>query len=328
MLRREFIAGLGSAAVWPPAVRAQQTVRLRRVAIPSNPANPANEAAFLTALARAGWVEGRNAAFDRYGAVDTDARGGIGRIRAEVAGIVARSPDVILCVGTPITSMLKQQTSRIPVVFTSVSDPVVSGLVASFAHPGGNLTGFTAEEPTFAGKWVSLLKDIAPGVRSIMVLYDPGNPNWRGYLRTLEAAAAALGVSISAAPVASIGEIERQIASFAGEPGAGLVVVPTGQTINNREMIAALAARHRLPAMYPRKYFATSGGLASYGSDDTDEWRRAADYVDRILRGEKPGDLPVQAPTKFAFILNLKAAAAIGLEVPASVQLQADEVID
>jgi putative ABC transport system substrate-binding protein len=326
MRRREFIAGLGSAAMWPVVGQAQQPAR--RIGIPSAPVGAAVEAAFLAALARSGWVQGRNLALDRYGVVTTDGGGDIGRIRAEVAGIVAKSPDLILSVGTLITSMLKQQTSRIPVVFTSVSDPVVSGLVASFAHPGGNLTGFTGEEPSLAGKWVSLLKDIAPRVSNLMVLYDSGNPNWRGYLQTLEAAASPLGVSIRAAPAASVGEIERQIESFAGEPSAGMIVVPTGQTINNREMIAALAVRHRLPAMYARKYFATSGGLASYGSDDTDEWRRAADYVDRILRGEKPGDLPVQAPTKFEFVLNLKAATAIGLEVPTSVQLLADEIIE
>ena len=214
------------------------------------------------------------------------------------------------------------------IVFISVTDPVASGFVASFARPGGNITGFTSEEPSIAGKWLAILKEIAPRITTAMVLYYPENPNWQEHWRTIDAAAPAIGISVTAAPVADAGEIAHRIESFAQKPNAGLVVVPSGLTTINREMIAVLAARHRLPAVYAHTYFATSGGLVSYGSDNNDLFRRAAEYVDRILRGTKPADLPVQAPTKFELAINLKAAKALGLTVPNTLLVSADDVIE
>jgi len=331
MRRRAFITLLGGAAAgWPLAARAQQRQGLRRIALFAGILNDPNDAvilaapaAFAEALAQAGWVEGRNISIERRFPV-----GDSGRIRSEATDVIARSPDAIVCVGTQSTGIVKQLTSTIPIVFVNVADPVASGFVASFAHPGGNITGFTSVQFSLAGKWLSLLRYIAPGVRNVMLLYDPNNPNWQGFLQTLEAAAPTVGVSARAAPAASIGEIERQIESSAHEPAAGMIVVPGAATINNREMIAALAVRHRLPAIYPYKMFATSGGLASYGFDFSDGFRGAANYVNLILKGTKPADLPVQAPTKFEFVINLKAATAIGLTVSTSVQLLADDVIE
>jgi putative tryptophan/tyrosine transport system substrate-binding protein len=209
-----------------------------------------------------------------------------------------------------------------------VSDPVASGFVASFARPGGNITGFTDEEYSFGAKWLSILKEISPDISRVMVLYDPGNANWDGYLRALQAAERSMMVSVSPAPLNGSGDIPRQIESFAREPGIGMIVVPSGLTIVNREMIIALAAMQRLPAMYPFKFFAASGGLAAYGPDLPDLWRRAAEYADRILRGEKPADLPVQAPTKFELVVNNKTAKAMGLIISESFLNLADEVIE
>jgi putative ABC transport system substrate-binding protein len=334
MRRREFIAGLAgtvaASAICSLSVRAQQPNRLPRVAVLTN--NPANNegadqfqaqlGAFTEALARLGWTDGRNVRIERWGARD-DSR--IGAIAAELVGT---APNIILTLGTDSTQIFERRTSTIPIVFVNVADPVASGLVASFARPAGNITGFTSVEFSFAGKWLSILRDIAPGIANVMVLYAPQNPNWTGYLRTIEVAAQSLQVTVRPAPVSAVDDIERHIAAFAPERTAGMIVVPSGPMIANRETIAALATRHRLPAIYPYRDFANSGGLASYGSDTVDIWRRAAEYVDRILRGAKPGDLPVQAPTKFEFVVNLKAAKAIGLTVPEPVVLLADEVIE
>jgi putative tryptophan/tyrosine transport system substrate-binding protein len=328
MRRREFIAGLGGAAAWPFAARAQQADRFPLVAVMTGYGSDveirANIAAFMEALARLGWTDGRNVRIEieRYGPGDAS------RIRATAAELAGKAPNVILTVGTESTEILKQRTSIIPIVFVNVADPVAGGLVASFAHPAGNITGFTSMEFSFAGKWLSILRDLAPSIASVMVLYFPENPNWAGYLRTIEAAAKSLQVSIRATPVTVAAEIAPHIEAFAREPAGGMIVVPSGPTIANREIIAALAARYRLPSIYPYKSFANSGGLASYGSDTIDVYRRAAEYVDRILRGAKPGDLPVQAPTKFEFVINLKAAKAIGIAVPDPVLLLADEVIE
>jgi putative tryptophan/tyrosine transport system substrate-binding protein len=327
MRRREFIAGLGGVAASPLVARAQPGERMRRISIlstasPHDPYIVAAQAAFLEALSHAGWMESRNIRIERrYGSADDS------HIRADAADIIARSPDVIVCSGTQVTAIVKQQTSTIPVVFLNVADPVTSGFVANFPHPGGNITGFTSLEFSLAGKWLSILKDIAPRVHNVMVLYSPDNSNWRGYLQTLQSAAPVLGISLSAMPAAGLREIERQIDSFAQHQGAGMIVVPSGQTIVNREMIAALAMRHRLPAIYSYKYFATSGGLVSYGTDTADSYRRVAQYVDRILRGEKPADLPVQQPTKFELVINLKTAKALGLTIPETLLATADEVI-
>jgi putative ABC transport system substrate-binding protein len=325
MRRREFMAGLAGAATWTFAARAQQAAAMPVIALigtnsESDDRLRAEHAAFAEALAKLGWTDGRNVAIAyRWGDASDD------RIRAAVAEL---APDAIVVTGSEVTAILKRQTSRIPIVFVNVADPIANGFVASFSHPGGNITGFTSMEFSFAGKWLSLLKDIAPGVANVMVLYSPQNSNWTGYLRTIEAAAQVLHVTIRTAPVAAADGIARDIEAFARGPGAGMIVLPSGPTIANRETIAALAARHHLPAMYPYRYFAASGGLASYGSDTIDLYRRAAQYVDRILRGAKPGDLPVQAPTKFEFVINLKVAKAIGLTVPEPVLLLSDEVIE
>jgi putative ABC transport system substrate-binding protein len=328
MRRREFIAGLGGAAAWPVVAQAQQMDRLPWIAVlttsgRSDARNQTERAAFVEALAKLGRTDGRDIRIEHlWGDADD------GRIRVIAAELAAKGPNVILASGTQVTGILKRQTSVIPIVFVNVADPAASGFVASFARPAGNITGFTSVEFSFAGKWLSILRDLAPGIVNVMVLYFPENANWTGYLRTIEAAAAGLPVSVHAAPMAMPDEIAPQIETFAREPSAGMIVLPGGQTIANRAMIAALAARHGLPAVYPYSYFATSGGLASYGSDTIDIYRRAAGYVDRILHGAKPADLPVQAPTKFEFVINLKAAKAIGLTVPASLQLLADEVIE
>jgi putative ABC transport system substrate-binding protein len=326
MRRREFIAGLAGTAAWPVVGRAQQSERVRRIGVltatGSNDTDANADAEFTEALARAGWIEGRNIDIERrFLAGDTD------RIHSDAADIVSKSPDLIVCRGTQITMLVKQRTSNIPLVFVNVADPVASGFVATFARPGGNITGFASLEFSLAGKWLSILKNIAPDLRNAMVLYSPENDNWRGYMQTLQVGAPALGISIRAAPAAEISEIERHIKSISQEVGFGMIVVPSGVTNVNREMIAALAVRYRLPAMYPHKFFATSGGLASYGTDTDDLYRRAAQYVDRILRGTKPNDLPVQAPTKFELVINLKTATAIGLTIPETLLATADEVI-
>ena len=327
MKRREFILALGGTAAWPLAARAQQGERMRRVGILTSAFDEIDDngpyRVFEEALAKMGWIAGRTVAIERRVGGGDDRRA-----RAHAAELVAAALDVIVCSGTQVTAILQQQTRTIPIVFVNVADPVASGFVASFAHPGGNITGFTNLEFSFASRWLSLLKDIALSVANVMVLYSPDNANWRGYLPTLEAAAPALRVSIRAAPAADAGEIERHVESFAREPGAGMLVLPSGLMNANREIIPALAARYRLPAMYPVKDFAVSGGLAAYGSEFNDPYRRAAQYVDLILKGTKPGDLPVQAPTKFEFVINLKTAKALGLDVPDKLLALADEVIE
>jgi putative ABC transport system substrate-binding protein len=329
MQRRKFITLLGGAATaWPLAVRAQKAERVQRVAMltPGGDELDNSDApskVFAEALAKLGWIAGRNVIIDRR-------LGGSGDrlARAYAADTVAAAPDIIVCPGTQITAILQQQTRTIPIVFVNVSDPVGSGLVASFAHPGGNITGFTNMEASFAGRWLSLLKDVAPSVSKVLVIYYPDNPNWRGYLPPIEAAARALAVSIEATQVADIGEITRCIEAFAHEPGAGMVVLPSGLMNANRDTIPRLAAQHRLPAMYPVKFFAVSGGLATYGSEYNEPYRRAAQYVDLILRGAQPSDLPVQAPTKFELVINLKTARALGLTIAPAVLAIADEVIE
>jgi len=332
MRRRELIQGLGgaaaSSAIRPLASRAQQMDRPPWIAVlttssESDVRNRIERAAFTEALAKLGWIDGRDIRIEHlWGDADD------GRIRAVAAELAGKGPNVILASGTQVTEILERQTSVIPILFVNAADPVASGFVASFARPAGNVTGFTSVEFSLAGKWLSILRDLAPGIANVMVLYFPDNANWTSYLRTIEAAAESLPVTVRAAPMAAADEIVPRIESFAREPAAGMIVLPGGQTIANREMIAALAARHRLPAVYPYSYFTASGGLASYGSDTTDIYRRAAGYVDRILYGARPADLPVQAPTKFEFVINLKAAKAIGLMVPVSLQLLADKVIE
>jgi putative tryptophan/tyrosine transport system substrate-binding protein len=330
MQRREFITLLGgAAAAWPLTARAQQPNAVKRIGWLSttgeqDPQHQAQRRAFHQEFAKLGWTDGQNFRVDhRWTSGEDDSRA-----RTLAMEVVATAPDVILTSGTQLTAIFKQQTSTIPIVFVTVADPVVSGLVASFARPGGNITGFTNVESSLIGKWLSILTDIAPGITRAMVLYFPGNRNWIDYLRTIEAAGPSLRVAVSAAPVNHADEIARQIEPFVREPGAGMIVLPSGFTVVNREKIAALAAQYRLPAIYSNGAAAESGGLVSYGTDTLDLYRRAASYVDRILRGAKPADLPVQAPVKFELVINLKAAKAIGIEVPYNVLLLADRVID
>jgi putative ABC transport system substrate-binding protein len=329
MQRRSFLTLLGgSAAAWPLAARAQQTDRMRRVGVLSALAEDDRQsrseiAALREGLAKLGWITGRNLQSD-----DRFAAGDERLIYAFAGELVGRAPDVILARGTQATAILKQLTSTIPVIFVPVSDPVASGFVASFARPAGNMTGFTDQEYSFGGKWLSILKSIVPDVSRVILLFDRGNANWDGYLGTLQDAGRSTSVSVNPAPVNAAGDIELQIDSFAREPGAGMIVVPSGLTIGNREMIIALAARHRLPAIYPFKFFAADGGVAAYGPDLSDLWRRAAEYVDRILKGAKSSELPVQAPTRFEFVINLQTARTLGIDVPATLLSLADEVIE
>jgi putative ABC transport system substrate-binding protein len=330
MKRRDFITLLGGAAALPLAARAQQGGQPKRVEwLRGNAEGPDDGLShillqnFERQIANLGWVVGRDIRIEaRLFFGDND------QFRATVKGVVDRAPDVILATGTQLTAILKQQTSTIPIVFVNVADPVASGFVASFAHPGGNITGFTSEEYSLAGKWLNLLKDMVPDIARVMFLYYPANANWNGYLRAIEAGAPSLGLQISPSAVASFDEITRGVEAFAREPKGGMIVQPSALMVNNRERIAKLAAQHRLPTVYPYDYFTRSGGLVSYGSDSLDMYRRAASYVDRILKGEKPADLPVQAPTKFELIINLKAAQAIGLTIPLHLQQLADEVIE
>jgi ABC-type uncharacterized transport system substrate-binding protein len=323
--RREFITLLGGAAAWPLAARAQQE-RLRRIGVLMNFAADDAEgqvrlAAFLQGLQEAGWAVGRNVQIElRWGAADNEL------YRKHAAELGALAPDVIFASATPSVQALQHANRTMPIVFAMVGDPVGMGLVANLARPGGNATGFTPMEFGFGAKWVELLKEIAPGVTRVAVLRDltigPAQ------LSAIQAVAPSFGVELSAVGVGDAGEIERSIAAFARSSNGGLVVTASTSALVHRDLIIMLAARHRLPAVYPFRYFVTRGGLISYGANPLDQYRRAAGYVDRILKGEKPADLPVQAPTKYELVLNLKTAKALGLDVPPPVLARADEVIE
>jgi putative ABC transport system substrate-binding protein len=327
MRRRAFITLLASAAAaLPVAVRAQQSGSIRRVGVLTS--NDEKEgpvlAAFRDALDKLGWSEGRNIRIDyRFGAGD------VSRYRAYAAELVGLAPDVILASTTPTLQALVQRTHTIPIVFYQVSDPLADGFITSLARPGGNVTGFANNEFSMSGKWLELLKDIAPQMNRAMVILDPENPTWRGYFRTIEAVAPTLGVQITPTPVIDVATIERAIETFAREPNGGIVIFPGPATTTRVEVIADLAVRYRLPAVYSAGSSAVEkGGLMSYGTDVVDQIRKAAGYVDRVLKGAKPGDLPVQQPTKFILIINLKTAKALGLTVPLSLLGRADEVIE
>ena len=330
MKRREFIIFLGGAAfAWPLAARAQQGDRVRRIGVllggdtQTDREGQARTAAFLDAFQRLGWTDGRNVRIEyRWGAGDID------RIKALAAELVRSAPDAIVVSSNTALTELHRLTSTIPIVFTQVSDPVDSGFVAGLARPGGNITGFQAFEPAIGGKWLGVLKEAAPNLSRVAVLFGSDSASNVAYLRAAEAVAPSLGVTVTAVDVHDGGEIERTVATFASQPDGGLIVCPYAHNIANRGSIIILAARHRLPAIYPYRYFATEGGLISYGPDQIDQWRGAATYVDRILRGEKPGELPVQAPTKFELVVNLKTAKALGLNIPPAFPLRADEVIE
>ena len=329
--RRKFLATLGgAAAAWPLAARAQQPDRMRRIGVlmgytESDLEVQAHIAAFREGLQKLGWTEGRNIQIDTRWAAPDDAAS----MRRFAKELVALQPDVILSNTTPTTTALLQQTLTIPIVFAIVADPVGSGFVASFARPGGNVTGFTFTEPTMAGKWLELLKEIAPRVVRIAMLFNPVSATYADYwLNPFRAAAPSFAVEAIAAPVRDTSELESVIAAQAREPNGGLIAMPDSFTDAHRIEITSLAARYRLPAVYPFRFFAEVGGLLSHGVDRTDNFRRAATYVDRILKGEKPADLPVQTPTKYELVINMKTAKALGLTVPQTLLARADEVIE
>jgi ABC-type uncharacterized transport system substrate-binding protein len=329
MRRREFITLLGGAALgWPLAARAQQADRVRRIGMLIHYSQTDREsqtriAAFLDTLQRLGWTDGRNVRIEyRWSAGDA------GREKASAAELVRSKPDVIVVAGWTALAELQRLTSMIPIVFTQVSDPVDSGFVASLARPGANISGFQNFEPAMGGKWLGVLKEAAPNMRRAAVLFGSDSVATVALLRAAEAVASALAVDVTAIDVHAGVEIERAIATFASQPDGGLIVTSHPNFVANRGLIILLAARHRLPAVYPFRYYATEGGLMSYGPDQIDQWRGAATYVDRILRGEKPAELPVQAPTKYETVINLKTAKALGLEIPSSVLARADEVIE
>jgi putative ABC transport system substrate-binding protein len=330
MRRREFITLLcGAAAAWPLTARAQQPDRMRRIGVlmgfpESDSQAQSFIAAFQNGLQKLGWTDGRNVRIDtRWAAFDAESRQ---RFAKE---LIALQPDLILSHTTPTTAALLQQTRTIPIIFATVTDPIGSGFVASLSRPGGNVTGFTLVEPTMAAKWVELLKEIAPRVNWIAMLFNPATATYADYfLKPFKAAAASFAVAAIAAPAHDTSELESVIAAQAREPNGGLIVMPDSFTDAHRVEITSLVARYGLPAIYAYRFFTERGGLLSYGADLRDNFRRAADYVDRVLKGEKPADLPVQAPTKFELTINLKTAKVLGLTVPPSLLGLADEVIE
>jgi putative ABC transport system substrate-binding protein len=331
MRRREFITLLGGAAatpaVWPRVARAQD--RLRRIGVligyaESDPEAQAWVAAFREELQKLGWTEGRNVRFDiRW------ATGNRETIQRAAKELVASQPELVLSSSTPTTAALLQQTRTIPIIFALIADPIGSGFVASFPRPGGNATGFTNLESTMASKWLELLKEIAPRVNRVALLFNPATaPYFEYFVNPFKAAAASFAVEAITAPIRDTSELESAVAGQAGTPNGGLVVMPDSFMVARRAEIISRAARYRLPAVYPIRIYTELGGLLSYGYDPLDNFRRAATYADRILKGAKPSELPVQAPVKFELTINLKTAKALGLDVPAQLQQRADEVIE
>jgi putative ABC transport system substrate-binding protein len=326
--RRELIALLGGAATWPLAAHAQQAERMRRLGVlmahaENDPEGQIFVAVVRETLQKLGWAEGRNIRIDVRWAAEIELMPGFAK------ELVALQPDLILANNTPTTAAVLQQTAIIPIVFAVVADPVGSGFVASLARPGGNVTGFTLTEPTMTSKWLELLKEIAPHVSRVAFLFNPATTPYRDiYLNPFKAAAPNFAVQAIPTPVHSASELESLIAAQAREPNSGLIVMPDGFMNVHRAEITSLADRWRLPAVYPFRFFAELGGLLCYGNEQRDQFRLAATYVDRVLRGGKPSDLPVQAPVKFELVINLKTAKALGLDVPAQLQQRADEVIE
>jgi putative ABC transport system substrate-binding protein len=329
MRRREFIAGLGSAAAWPLAARAQQGDRMRRIGVLTNlPANDtemqSRNGAFLDALQQLGWAPGRNVEIEyRWGAEVAD------RNREYAAELVALAPDVIVSAGgSPGVAALQRATRTVPIVFASIVDPVGQGFVESLARPGGNITGFTIFEYGLSVKWLGLLKEIVPGMLQVAVARDATTAIGNGQWGAIQSVAPSFGVELRPVDTHEANAIERSVAAFArAEKNGGLIVTPSGLATFHRELIITLAARHRLPTVYPFRYYVTGGGLISYGPNFIDQYRAAAGYVDRILKGEKPADLPVQAATKYELAINLKTAKALGLTIPERLLATADEVI-
>jgi len=328
MKRRTFIAMLGgAAAAWPLAARAQQPDRVRRIGVlitlaADDPEAQARIGAFLQGMQEFGWTLGRNVRIDYRWARDVNS---ISRYATE---LVALAPDVILANANPSVVALQRATPSVPIVFVAVTDPVAASFVENLARPGSNATGFSTGEYGTSAKWLELLKEIAPSITQVAVLQDPQNLSSLPQFAAIQSVAPSLGVELKSLPLRDVGEIERILAAFARGSNLGLIATRTQAANLRRDLIIALAARHRLPAVYPLRFFVTGGGLASYGPDIVDQYRRAAGYVDRILRGEKPADLPVQAPTKYELVINLKTAKALGLDVPSSLLARADEVIE
>jgi ABC-type uncharacterized transport system substrate-binding protein len=329
MRRREFITLIvGAAAAWPLAARAQQPERVRRIGVlvgfaADDPAAQRRVLAFAQALAQLGWTDGRNARIEiRWSAGDPE------RIRRYAAELVALAPDVIVASGSAAVGSLLQATRTVPIVFVQLAEPVGAGFVETLARPGGNATGFMLYEYGIGGKWLELLKEIAPRVERVAFLQNPAIASGPGQFGAIQAAAPSLGVEVRPISVRDAGETERAITAFARSSNGGLIVAGGAPAALPRDVIIKLAARHRLPALYSDHAFVTDGGLIAYGPDRIDQYRRTADYVDRILKGEKPAELPVQAPTKYEMAINLKTAKALGLEIPSSVLARADEVIE
>jgi putative ABC transport system substrate-binding protein len=326
--RRTFITLLGGAAAWPLAARAQQPDRIRRIGVLAPLAESDSEgqtriAALRKGLQDLGWTEGRNIRIDyRSTGGDPD------RARAYAAELVALKPEVIVASTAGVLTALQRETRAVPIVFTQLADPVGDGFVASLARPGGNITGFMLYEFEIGVKWLELLKQIAPSVTRVSVIYDPGASSSVGYLSTIEGAAPSLGVRSSRSAVRNAADIEYAVGEFAAEPNGGLIVLPGAVSVIHRELIVALEARYRLPAVHAYRYFVALGGLASYGVDNIDLYRKAASYIDRILKGQRPSDLPVQAATKFELAINLKTAKALGLDPPIALLARTDEVIE
>ena len=329
MRRRDFIRVMGGgAAAWPLAAHAQQPQTMRRVGVflgsstENDPEAKLHATTLQSGLQKLGWTEGRNVRFDyRYS-------GGISAVMAtHVAELVRLAPDVIVVRGNRPVTLMKQATSTIPIVFAQVGDPVGGGLIDNLARPGGNVTGFTHFEATMGGKWLETLKDVAPSVSRAAILMHPDTTANIAFLRSAEAAAPALGMTVSPAGVRDAAGIERAVAVAAGA-NSGLVVMPHDVTIAHNKLIVALTTRYRLPAVFPYRLYVAQGGLVSYSFDTVDHWRQVTTYVDRVLRGEKPRDLPVQAPTKFELVINLKTAKALGLTIPPVLLARADEVIE
>src|SRR5262245_4869653 len=327
MKRREFISLLGGATAWPLAVHAQ-TKQMRRIGVlmglvAGDPEAQSRVVAFENGLRELGWVKGRNLSIEYRWAGNGNV------LRDHAAELLAMAPDLILANSTPVTVALREQSGAVPIVFTQVVDPVGQGLVANLAHPGGNLTGFTSFEFSIGTKWLEALKQTAPRVTRVAIVFNPQSAPFADlFLRPVEAPAPSFSVALIGAAVREPADVDRMFDMLAREPTGGLMVLPDISMTNHREAIVALEARHQVPAIYPFRFFAASGGLMSYGTDVTEVFRRAAAYVDRIFKGEKPGDLPVQAPTKYELVINLKTAKMLGLTVPPTLLALADEVIE